>query len=40
MDFEKIKKFKKNIVPLEYVDHKKIQYEEFNKNFYAEHEEI
>jgi len=34
------KKKKERIEPLPTVDHSKIEYEPFNKDFYEEHEEI
>ena len=40
IDFDKIKKSKKNIAPLEKIDHSLIKYEDFNKNFYEQHIEI
>ncbi len=44
IDFDKVNKMrkerKKNIEPLEKLDHTQIKYNNFNKNFYDEHEEI
>ena len=41
LDPEKWKKHKKKkIEPLELIDHSKIEYEEFNKDFYKEHDDI
>ena len=40
LDMEQLKQKNKRIEPLAPVDHSKIKYEEFEKNFYVEHEEI
>jgi len=37
IDYDKLKKMKKNIVPLERIDHGEINYMEFEKDFYEEH---
>ncbi|CAD8106497.1 unnamed protein product [Paramecium sonneborni] len=39
-EIEEAEKKKKNIEPLQAIDHSQIQYEEFETNFYQEHEEI
>jgi len=41
LDFDAIRnKKKQKIEPLPVIDHSKVEYEAFNKNFYDEHEEI
>ena len=37
IDYEKLKKLKKNIEPLERINHESINYQEFEKDFYEEH---
>ncbi|CAK56549.1 unnamed protein product (macronuclear) [Paramecium tetraurelia] len=39
-EIDEVEKKKKNIEPLQLLDHSQIQYEEFESNFYQEHEEI
>lgn len=39
IDLDDLKK-KKHIEPLAPVDHSKLKYEDFTKNFYIEHEDI